>query len=89
MIFVDELDALAGSRENELHEATRRMLSVLLRRMDGLDASAQTALMYIRSLQHPFSKISHQTDLHETAAAFVPALINYRADTLSSQKWDP
>ena len=38
------------------------MLSVLLRRMDGLDASAQTALMYIRSLQHPFSKISHQTD---------------------------
>lgn len=45
IIFMDELDALAGSREKELHEASRRMLSVLLRRMDGFDASDNTALI--------------------------------------------
>ena len=45
IIFLDELDALAGSREGDLHEASRRMLSVLLRRMDGLDACEQTALI--------------------------------------------
>ena len=47
ILFVDELDALAGSREagESMHEATRRMLSVLLRRMDGLDASDQTAII--------------------------------------------
>ena len=47
ILFVDELDALAGSREKgeSMHEATRRMLSVLLRRMDGFDASDHTALI--------------------------------------------
>ena len=49
IIFIDELDALAGSREGgggaAMHEATRRMLSVLLRRLDGLDASERTALI--------------------------------------------
>ena len=45
ILFLDELDALAGSRSRELHEASRRMLSVLLRRMDGLDASGHTAMI--------------------------------------------
>lgn len=32
IIFIDELDALGGSRERgDLHEASRRLLSVLLR----------------------------------------------------------
>eukprot|EP01003_Olkasia_polycarbonata_P004399 NODE_34_length_2249_cov_103.780455_g17_i0.p1 GENE.NODE_34_length_2249_cov_103.780455_g17_i0~~NODE_34_length_2249_cov_103.780455_g17_i0.p1 ORF type:complete len:580 (-),score=148.91 NODE_34_length_2249_cov_103.780455_g17_i0:476-2215(-) len=37
VLFLDELDAFAGSRENNMHEATRRILSVLLRQLDGLD----------------------------------------------------
>jgi len=37
IIFLDEIDALAGSRDQNLFEATRRILSVLLRKMDGLD----------------------------------------------------
>ena len=35
ILFLDEIDSLAGSRDNEMHEATRRILSVLLRKMQG------------------------------------------------------
>ena len=45
ILFLDEIDALATSRDKEMHEASRRMLSVLLRRMDGLDSAAQTSLI--------------------------------------------
>jgi len=34
ILFLDEIDSLAGNREN-IHEATRRVLSVLLRKLDG------------------------------------------------------
>lgn len=37
VLFLDELDAFAGNRDNSMHEVTRRMLSVLLRQLDGLD----------------------------------------------------
>ncbi|KAF6251022.1 P-loop containing nucleoside triphosphate hydrolase protein [Scenedesmus sp. NREL 46B-D3] len=38
IIFLDELDALATSRERaDMHEATRRLLGVLLREIDGFD----------------------------------------------------
>ena len=37
ILFVDEIDSLAGSREEGLFEATRRVLSVLLRKIDGFD----------------------------------------------------
>jgi len=41
LVFLDEIDAFAGSRETgNMHEATRRILSVLLRQLQGLvDAS--------------------------------------------------
>ncbi len=42
IIFLDEIDSLAGSRDQEMFEATRRVLSVLLRRLDGLDSAAYT-----------------------------------------------
>ena len=45
VLFLDELDALATSRSREMHEASRRMLSVLLRRMDGVEASPTTTLI--------------------------------------------
>lgn len=35
ILFLDEIDSLAGSRDKEMHEATRRILSVLLRSMQG------------------------------------------------------
>ena len=36
ILFLDEIECLAGSRERDLHEASRRILSVLLRKIDGL-----------------------------------------------------
>ncbi len=39
MIFLDEIDSLAGSRDKEMHEATRRILSVLLREIEGFSSS--------------------------------------------------
>ncbi|KAK4534919.1 hypothetical protein CDCA_CDCA03G0944 [Cyanidium caldarium] len=40
IMFIDEVDALGTSRDRgEMHEATRRTLSVLLRRLDGLSGA--------------------------------------------------
>jgi SpoVK/Ycf46/Vps4 family AAA+-type ATPase len=36
IVFLDEIDAFAGSRAGSMHEATRRVLSVLLRQLQGL-----------------------------------------------------
>ena len=51
VIFLDEIDALAQSRDSGggggggMHEATRRSLSVLLRRLDGFDSNKSTVLI--------------------------------------------
>jgi len=42
IIFLDEIDSLAGSRDQNMFEATRRVLSVLLRRLYGIDSAANT-----------------------------------------------
>lgn len=41
IIFLDEIDSLATSRDNggSMHEATRRLLGVLLRKLEGFDTS--------------------------------------------------
>ncbi|MCB1175379.1 MAG: ATP-binding protein [Leptospiraceae bacterium] len=38
ILFLDEIDSLGLSREGGLFEASRRILSVLLRKIDGMDA---------------------------------------------------
>lgn len=42
VIFLDEIDSLAGSRDQNMFEATRRILSVLLRKIDGIDSAEKT-----------------------------------------------
>jgi hypothetical protein len=42
LIFLDEIDSLAGSRDQNLFEATRRILSVLLRKLDGMESAMNT-----------------------------------------------
>lgn len=42
IIFLDEIDSLAGSRDQNIFEETRRILSVLLRKLDGIDATTST-----------------------------------------------
>ena len=50
IIFLDEIDALATSREGStsdgggIHEVTRRLLSVLLRRMEGFEQDPSVIL---------------------------------------------
>jgi SpoVK/Ycf46/Vps4 family AAA+-type ATPase len=46
IIFLDELDSLATSRgSGDMHEATRRLLGVLLRHMDGFDLSRRSVIV--------------------------------------------
>ena len=42
VIFLDEIDSLAGSRDQNMFEATRRILSVLLRKLDGMNPAENT-----------------------------------------------
>jgi hypothetical protein len=41
VLFLDEIDSLAGSRSNNMFEATRRVLSVLLRYLDGFETKGE------------------------------------------------
>ena len=43
ILFLDELDSLATQRGGDMHEATRRLLGVLLRHLDGFDAGKKTS----------------------------------------------
>ena len=45
IIFIDEIDALAGSRENDMHEASRRVLSTLLRKIDSFESTTDVLLI--------------------------------------------
>lgn len=45
IIFIDEIDALATSREEGIHEATRRILSTLLRKIDGFESDGEVLLI--------------------------------------------
>lgn len=46
VIFLDEIDALATSRDDAgMHEASRRSLSVLLRKLDGFEGNKTTVLI--------------------------------------------
>lgn len=38
ILFIDEIDALAGERGQGMHEASRRVLSTLLRKLDGFES---------------------------------------------------
>eukprot|EP00891_Asterochloris_glomerata_P004665 jgi/Astpho2/4665/gw1.00067.127.1_t len=47
IIFLDELDSLATTRSAraDMHEATRRLLGVLLRQLDGFDANKRSVVV--------------------------------------------
>jgi SpoVK/Ycf46/Vps4 family AAA+-type ATPase len=45
IIFIDEIDALATSREGGIHEATRRILSTLLRKIDSFESDGEVLLI--------------------------------------------
>jgi ATP-dependent 26S proteasome regulatory subunit len=45
IIFIDEIDALAGSRSPLMHEASRRVLSTLLRKIDSFESTTNVMLI--------------------------------------------
>lgn len=45
ILFIDEIDSLATSREGGMHEATRRVLSVLLRKIDGFETTGNVLVI--------------------------------------------
>lgn len=45
ILFIDEIDALATSREGGLHEATRRVLSTLLRKIDSFESEGEVLVI--------------------------------------------
>ena len=45
ILFLDEIDALVGNRDEGMFEATRNVLSVLLRKLDGFQKQENTILI--------------------------------------------
>ncbi|KAK1297513.1 hypothetical protein QJS10_CPB15g01710 [Acorus calamus] len=45
IIFLDEVDSFAATRDSEMHEATRRILSVLLRQIDGFEQDKRVVVI--------------------------------------------
>ncbi|XAR65693.1 Adenosinetriphosphatase [Bertholletia excelsa] len=45
IIFLDEVDSFAISRDSEMHEATRRILSVILRQIDGFEQEKKVVVI--------------------------------------------
>ncbi len=45
IIFIDEVDALATSRDSNMHEATRRLLSVILQSIEGFKGRNKNVLI--------------------------------------------
>lgn len=45
IIFLDEIDSFAATRDQEMHEATRRILSVLLRQIDGFEQEKKVVVI--------------------------------------------
>ncbi|KAJ1280976.1 hypothetical protein BS78_04G273500 [Paspalum vaginatum] len=45
IIFLDEVDSFAMARDGEMHEATRRILSVILRQIDGFEQDRRVVVI--------------------------------------------
>ncbi|CAI2364225.1 unnamed protein product [Moneuplotes crassus] len=45
ILFIDEIDSLATSRESGIHEATRRILSTLLRKIDSFESDSEVLVI--------------------------------------------
>jgi len=52
VIFLDEIDSIGGSRDDEQHEASRRVLTEVLRQMDGVGTDTE-GITFIGATNHP------------------------------------
>ena len=45
IIFIDEIDSIAVARDDTMHEASRRILSTLLRKIDSFESTTDVLLI--------------------------------------------
>lgn len=84
LIFLDEIDSLAGNREEGVFEATRKILSVLLRKIDGFSSQRNSVTIgatnrkqdldhallsrFDRTIYFPLPDLEERTKILETYA---------------------
>ncbi|MDI7216803.1 ATP-binding protein [Leptospira santarosai] len=84
LIFLDEIDSLAGNREEGMFEATRKILSVLLRKIDGFNSQRNSVTIgatnrkqdldhallsrFDRTIYFPLPDLEERTKILETYA---------------------
>ncbi|CAA0817960.1 P-loop containing nucleoside triphosphate hydrolases superfamily protein [Striga hermonthica] len=80
IVFLDEVDSVATARDSETHEATRRLLSVLLRQIDGFEQEKKVVVIAATNRKQDLdpallsrfdSMITFDLPDHQTRAAIV------------------
>ncbi|MBI4176631.1 MAG: ATP-binding protein, partial [Candidatus Aenigmarchaeota archaeon] len=54
LIFMDELDSIAISRDSDMHETTRRVLSQLLTEIEGFNTKAEDRILIMGATNKPW-----------------------------------
>ncbi len=90
ILFLDEIDALAPSRNEKLFEASRRLLSVLLRKIDGLET--QSNIITVGATNRPqdldsalLSRFDSILEFNEPAVEDIRELLNFYAKQLAAE----
>lgn len=79
LVFIDEVDSVGLSRSstNEVHEVTRRTLSVLLRHIDGLDGPQNTILL---------AATNHKEDIDPALMSRFDVVVSFPLPDLETRK---
>ena len=77
IVFIDELDALATSREGKIFEATRRLLSVLLTSIDGFQKTGSILTI---------GATNRRQDLDAALLSRFDTIIHFQLPDLESRK---
>eukprot|EP00177_Eucheuma_denticulatum_P000552 GFKZ01000990.1.p1 GENE.GFKZ01000990.1~~GFKZ01000990.1.p1 ORF type:complete len:574 (+),score=74.90 GFKZ01000990.1:149-1870(+) len=79
LVFIDECDSVGLSRSssNEVHEVTRRTLSVLLRHIDGMDGPQNTILL---------AATNHKEDIDAALMSRFDVVVSFPLPDLDTRK---
>lgn len=79
LVFIDEADSIGMSRSSptEVHEVTRRTLSVLLRHIDGLDGPQNTILL---------AATNHKEDIDPALMSRFDVVVSFPLPDLETRK---
>lgn len=91
ILFLDEIDALAPSRNEKLFEASRRLLSVLLRKIDGLETQSNIITIGATNRQQDLdsallSRFDTILEFSEPGEDDIKELLNFYAKHLTGEE---